>query len=101
MDWSVPVALLLVELDGANCTRDGLVADILRRQGMVCVRRMGLHRLNTLWVDPSRFASTPDGPGRSSCDGFGPRARPKNCPALTDLPRRDLPPRPRKAFRTG
>jgi FkbM family methyltransferase len=50
MDWSVPIGVLVIELDGANTTKDYECRGMLRARGMRFVRRMGYRRLNELWV---------------------------------------------------
>ena len=50
MDWSVPIGVLVIELDGANTTKDDECRGMLRAREMRFVRRMGYRRLNELWV---------------------------------------------------
>lgn len=48
-DWSVPIGVLLVELDGKSRAKDEGVRALLRSRGMRFVRRMGFRKYSEIW----------------------------------------------------
>lgn len=55
MDWSVPIRVLVVELDGHNQVKDEQVRVLLKAHGMRFISRMGFRKWNELWVGNSTF----------------------------------------------
>ena len=50
MDWSIPVDVLMIELDGSNRTKDALCRRLLASKGMQWVGRMGVQNANDVWL---------------------------------------------------
>ena len=65
MEPSVPVSVLVVELDGYNRTKDDAVRRLLSLRGMRFVRRMGFRAWNELWLGGG-FVSGCEQPGGRS-----------------------------------
>lgn len=55
MDWSIPVEILLVELDGSDRQKDMEVRQMLRAHGLHFYQRMGFQTVNEIWT---RFPHT-------------------------------------------
>ena len=56
MDWHVPIGVMVIEMDKRNATKDSAVRALLRHHGMRCLRRMGLHYNNELWVSTTAIS---------------------------------------------
>lgn len=55
MNWTVPIEVLVVELDGTNRTKDEAVRSLLKgRGGMRRMGRMGFNTMNDLWLGGQR-----------------------------------------------
>ena len=64
MDWSIPIRVLLVELDASNTTKDESVRRLLRSQGYrQDGPRMGFRKCNEIWV---RNGTRPEPPIRTA-----------------------------------
>ena len=47
---------MVIEMDKRNATKDSAVRALLRHHGMRCLRRMGLHYNNELWVSTTAIS---------------------------------------------
>ena len=52
MDWSIPVFVIVIELDGSNPEKDEKCRHLLQKQGFVFYHRMCI---NEFWVHPNYF----------------------------------------------
>ena len=48
-DWTVPIGVLLVELDGSNRDKDEAVRALLRSHGMRFALRIGFRKYSEVW----------------------------------------------------
>ena len=59
MDWSIPVDVMIIELDGSNRTKDALCRRLLASKGMRLAGRMGVLRANDVWLGAqARYMNT-------------------------------------------
>ena len=84
MDWSVPIGVLVVEMDGTNYTKDRMVRSLLHAHGMLLVKQhMGFRHSNDLWVGPT-LAKQASAASREAAQ----EARARDCSQRVDvLPR--------------
>ena len=53
MDWSIPVLVWTIELDGSNLTKDDAVRALLRSKGYTSFAK---HKINEIFVRNEKFA---------------------------------------------
>ena len=61
-DWTVPIGVLLVELDGSNRDKDEAVRALLRSHGMRFALRVGFRKYSEVWEGlfcPQRSTAAP------------------------------------------